>query len=188
MTIICFSHIRWNLLYQHSQHLFSSFADSHPVYFLEEPIPHEGDDHYSIKLTEENIHVITHHLNNNADDHFKRQNGLLDNFLQQHSISDYIFWYYSPMMYSFSSQFRPSLIVYDLLNELSASESAPQELKKAEQQLLNAADIVFTGRHSLHNYSKGFYQNNFAFPGSLEKERLARQEFISGSYHIRNFF
>ena len=35
--LVCFSHLRWNFVYQRPQHLLSRAADSFDVHFVEEP-------------------------------------------------------------------------------------------------------------------------------------------------------
>ncbi len=64
MNIICFSHLRWNFVYQRPQHLFTRFAKHYTIYFVEEPVLHESDDSYSIAIAKENIFVVTPYLNN----------------------------------------------------------------------------------------------------------------------------
>ena len=175
MTIICFSHLRWNFVYQRPQHLLSRFAKNYTVYFIEEPIFHEDGDCYTILNSEENVHVIKQYLSNKDDsDVYKRQHDLLKIFLQKQAGSEYIFWYYSPMMYLFSKQFDPALIVYDCMDELSAFKFAPAGLKETEQELLDAADVVFTGGHSLYQAKKHLHHNIYPFPSSIEKEHFAK--------------
>src|SRR5688572_19652965 len=41
-AIICFSHLRWNFVYQRPQHLISRAARSYPVWYFEEPIYEPG--------------------------------------------------------------------------------------------------------------------------------------------------
>src|SRR3954449_9045902 len=36
-TILVFSHLRWNFVYQRPQHLLSRLAATRPVFFIEEP-------------------------------------------------------------------------------------------------------------------------------------------------------
>src|SRR3954463_16752482 len=35
--LVCLSHLRWDLVFQRPQHLMTRFAQSMPVYFVEEP-------------------------------------------------------------------------------------------------------------------------------------------------------
>ena len=59
-------------------------------------------------------------------------------------------WYYTPMALQFSDHLRPCAIVYDCMDELSAFAGAPPELPAAEAALLERADLVLTGGHSLY--------------------------------------
>ena len=36
--LICFSHLRWDFVYQRPQHLLSRFAKQRRVFFVEEPV------------------------------------------------------------------------------------------------------------------------------------------------------
>ena len=38
MTLLCFSHLRWNFVFQRPQHLMSRFAREMNVIFWEEPV------------------------------------------------------------------------------------------------------------------------------------------------------
>ena len=66
--IICFSHLRWDFVYQRPQHLLSRFAKQGRVFFVEEPIYDATSSHYSLKQDpESNVWVFTPHLTNNTD-------------------------------------------------------------------------------------------------------------------------
>src|ERR1700749_4729377 len=101
MTIICFSHLRWNFVFQRPQHLLTRFAKHHTIYFVEEPLFYENDDENIIYTSTENIHVVTPHFNYREKEISlnERQSLLLAKLLQEHNISNYIFWYYSPIMF-----------------------------------------------------------------------------------------
>ncbi len=36
--LVCFSHLRWDFVYQRPQHLMSRFAKQFRVFFIEEPV------------------------------------------------------------------------------------------------------------------------------------------------------
>ncbi|HYD92095.1 MAG TPA: hypothetical protein VEA37_11495, partial [Flavobacterium sp.] len=36
--LVCFSHLRWNFVYQRPQHLLSRFSKQHRTFFIEEPV------------------------------------------------------------------------------------------------------------------------------------------------------
>src|SRR5690606_4772261 len=43
-TLLCFSHLRWNFVYQRPQHLMTRFARDYQVLFIEELVPSPGTD------------------------------------------------------------------------------------------------------------------------------------------------
>src|SRR3954453_15385286 len=51
LDVICFSHLRWDFVYQRPQHLMSRFASVGRVFFVEEPLPTEGEEHIEITET-----------------------------------------------------------------------------------------------------------------------------------------
>ena len=60
--IVCFSHLRWNFVYQRPQHLISRFTRKNRVFFIEEPIFHGDGDQLKISVSEENVTVVVPHL------------------------------------------------------------------------------------------------------------------------------
>ena len=83
MDIVCFSHLRWDFVYQRPQHLLTRFAKFNRVFVWEEPLNDSIEDHYTItQQTDSNLWVIVPHLKKdynefNAD---AAQNFLLHNF------------------------------------------------------------------------------------------------------------
>jgi glycosyltransferase involved in cell wall biosynthesis len=185
MNIICFSHLRWNFVYQRPQHLFTRFAKHYTVYFVEEPVLHESDDSYSIAIAKENIFVVTPYLNNTGsnENRVEKQTTLLNKLMREQQIEQYICWYYSPMALQFSHHLHPSLIVYDCMDELSAFKFAPPELKETERQLFDKADVVFTGGYNLYHAKKDLHKNIYPFPSSIEKEHFAKARYINEESH-----
>ncbi len=178
--LLCFSHLRWDFVYQRPQHLLSRFSSDYTVMFFEEPIfDSSGDASLSFSLRADNLWVVVPHLpsatpGDKSNAIIKR---LLDNLLNSHDLGSYIFWYYTPMALSFSSHFKPSFIVYDCMDELSNFKFAPPELRANEEELFNRADIVFTGGHSLYEAKKNKHKNIYSFPSSIDKSHFeqARQ-------------
>ena len=96
------------------------------------------------------------------------QRQLLDEFIQRERISNFIAWYYTPMALSFSSHLKPSMTVYDCMDELSAFWGAPPQLLEQEKQLIRRADLVFTGGYSLYEAKQNRHPHVFAFPSSID--------------------
>jgi UDP-galactopyranose mutase len=41
-TLICFSHLRWDFVFQRPQHLMTRFARERRVFYFEEPLGYEA--------------------------------------------------------------------------------------------------------------------------------------------------
>lgn len=179
-NLLCFSHLRWDFVYQRPQHLMSRFSDMAAVYFFEEPILLETEQSYLvISKREDNLWVCVPHISNDLS-HVQVNSELallLDFFFLARSPEDFIFWYYTPMALEFSQHITAGLTVYDCMDELSAFKFAPVDLKSLEHRLFRKADIVFTGGNSLFEEKKRLHKNILPFPSSIDKNHFysARQ-------------
>ena len=174
-SIVCFSHLRWDFVYQRPQHLLSRFAAHAPVYFIEEPIFHDMDqDFLKFDKKETNLHVIQPHIRVGLPAAELQQSLtlLIDDFLTSIDLDSCLFWYYTPMALTFTAKYTPKSVIYDCMDELSAFKFAPSELVDLERKLMAKADLVFTGGHSLYDAKKDQHDNIFAFPSSIEKEHF----------------
>ncbi len=176
-NMLCFSHLRWDFVYQRPQHLLSRFSGFFKVYFLEEPhFDAQGEASLTfIKQKDINVYVGAPHLpaGLSAQEVNSTLSTLLDEFFKSRSLKDFAFWYYTPMALSFSEKFIPAVTVFDCMDELSAFKFAPQELKDLERKLLAKADVVFTGGNSLYEAKKHQHANIHAFPSSIDKAHFA---------------
>jgi glycosyltransferase involved in cell wall biosynthesis len=179
--LICFSHLRWDFVYQRPQHLLSRFGKQVRTFFMEEPVITEGPENLLEKSTPEGVFVLVPQLNPglNEDETNERLRGMLNEFLASKQIEEYVLWYYTPMMLAFSDHLEPKLIVYDCMDELSAFKFAPPSLKRLEKELLAKADVVFTGGVSLYEHKKGDHHNIHAFPSSIEREHFGQARTIA---------
>ncbi len=175
-TMVCFSHLRWDFVYQRPQHLLSRFARDMAVFFVEEPVFAEGKPRYVVTEKAHNLHVMVPHLPHGTtpDDAEYLQRLLLDGFMATRSARDTAFWYYTPMALSFSAHINPAITVFDCMDELSAFKFAPQRLKQMEQNLLSRADVVFTGGQSLYEAKKTRHVNIHAFPSSIDFSHFSK--------------
>jgi UDP-galactopyranose mutase len=151
------------------------------VIFIEEPVFDEKTDFYEVTQSEENIWVVVPHLEKGISEQetIRRRKYLLSRLFTEMSIENYIFWYYTPMSLAISDIFKPELIVYDCMDELSAFKFAPQGLKECEDELFKKADLVFTGGHSLYEAKKHRHSDIYPFPSSIDKEHFEQARSIT---------
>lgn len=174
--LVCFSHLRWDFVFQRPQHLLSRFGAQIRVFVIEEPIFDSAEPRIDLSSRGEKIWIAVPHLpgGRSGEEVDQMQRQLVDQLLQEQKISQFIAWYYTPMALSFSNHLNPAVTVYDCMDELSAFAGAPPQLLDREKELFNRADLVFTGGQSLYESKKTRHQAVYAFPSSIEREHFAQ--------------
>jgi UDP-galactopyranose mutase len=181
-TLICFSHLRWNFVFQRPQHLMSRFARDRRVIFWEEPeaaLP-ECEPALGVRTcAETGVVVVTPSIPDGLDGGTRERTlrALLDGFLAGEK-APFIRWYYTPMMLPFSRHVASAATVYDCMDELANFRFAPPELLGLERELLAAADVVFTGGYSLYEAKRDRHPNIHPFPSSVDREHFNRARAI----------
>jgi UDP-galactopyranose mutase len=85
-----------------------------------------------------------------------------------------IAWYYTPMMLPFSRHLDADVTVFDAMDELSKFKFAPAKLLDLEQELIDLADVVFTGGSSLYEAKKHRHDNIHCFPSSVDRAHFCK--------------
>lgn len=178
--MLCFSHLRWDFVYQRPQHLMKRYQRLADVFYVEEPVfGSKAAPELAEILQPEGVRVLTPHLPRQMQDQaasFARigiQRNLLDAYLSDHRIGQFTSWYYTPMALEFSSHLTPEVTVYDCMDELSAFDGAPPEMARQERLLFERADVVFTGGQSLFEVKSKQHANVHAFPSSIDRDHFA---------------
>jgi UDP-galactopyranose mutase len=175
--LVCFSHLRWDFVYQRPQHLLSRCARKRRVFFVEEPIFSNCSRHLEVREAEPGVHVVVPYLPEGLRSEVAI-NAVMKEMMRQlfvdHNINQYVFWYYTPMALSFTYQFKPIAAVYDCMDELSAFKGAPSDLPALERQLFRQVDLVFTGGQSLYEVKRGQHPAVYAFPSSIDASHFGK--------------
>ncbi len=171
LDLLCFSHLRWDFVFQRPQHLLSRAAKTRRVFFWEEPMFMDIAAPTVELHDRDGVCVVQPFLPQSSGPEATDRllEGLLAGFLQAESITEYVVWYYTPMALAFTGRLEPAATVYDCMDELSAFKNAPPELKQREAELLRRADVVFTGGRSLYDGKAGMHGNVHLFPSSIDK-------------------
>jgi UDP-galactopyranose mutase len=177
-TLICFSHLRWNFVFQRPQHLMSRFAKDRRVIYWEEPEAALPDCEPALGVracAETGVIVVTPSLPETLDEAGRETalKTLLDAFLKGEA-GPFIRWYYTPMMLPFSRHVEAESVVYDCMDELANFRFAPPQLLSLEQELIDSADVVFTGGYSLYEAKKDRHPNIHPFPSSVDRGHFAQ--------------
>lgn len=74
----------------------------------------------------------------------------LRNFKSAYPEHPWLIWLYHPAFYELATQLLPDApVVYDVMDRFAAFHSSSQAVSEQEDALLQKADVVFTGGHSL---------------------------------------
>lgn len=175
--LLCFSHLRWDFVWQRPQHLLSRAAKHYRVIQFEEPrfekgiLPRlemtarPGGVTIAVPILPEGL---------SAPDGLVALRGLVDRMLAREGEAPRIIWYYTPMALAFTSHLEADLVVYDNMDELSLFRGASQRTVDLEASLLSRADVVFTGGMSLYEAKKSRHDNIHGFPSSIEFDHFAK--------------
>jgi glycosyltransferase involved in cell wall biosynthesis len=169
--IVCFSHLRWDFVFQRPQQILTRASRTHAVIYFEEPkFEHCSSASIRVETAQAGIQVVTPILPDWADvtTIVLMQRMLLDQLLETTPFERLITWYYTPMALPFSAHLQPDVCVYDCMDELSAFKDSPAGLLKCEAQLFSTADLVFTGGESLYQAKRGQHSRVYAFPSSID--------------------
>src|SRR5947209_5312766 len=123
IDLICFSHLRWDFVYQRPQHLISRCSRQRRVFYWEEPVfVAEGKEGLILRERGNDLIIAVPHLPHGLtpDQVESAQREMLDCFMIEQKIQNYVCWYYTPMSLTFSDHLNPLAVIYDCMDELSA--------------------------------------------------------------------
>jgi UDP-galactopyranose mutase len=169
--VICFSHLRWNFVFQRPQHLMTRCArECGRLYFFEEPIYEDGGVPRLEIRPSKGVQVVVPCLPSGLDEPavVALQRELLDHLIARERIQAFIAWYYTPMALPFSQHLAAAAVVYDCMDELASFKNAPAVLKQREAALMSHADLVLTGGQSLYEAKRHQHDNIHPFPSSVD--------------------
>ena len=175
--LVCFSHLRWDFVYQRPQHLLSRCAKDRRVFFIEEPIFGNTSMRLEVRQTDCGVYVVVPHLPEGLRSEIAITAVLKEmtfRLFLENAINDYVFWYYTPMALRFTSHFTPIASVYDCMDELSAFKGADANLPAVERELFRRVDLVFTGGQSLYEAKRNQHRAVYAFPSSIDAAHFGK--------------
>jgi UDP-galactopyranose mutase len=177
-VLVCFSHLRWNFVFQRPQHLMRRFARERQVIYWEEPehAPPATGPLLRLRTCDQTGVVVATPLLPESlpqDERPALLRRLLDDCMAQHP-GELTRWYYTPMMLEFSRHLAAACTVYDCMDELASFRFAPPDLRERECELMAMADVVFTGGYSLYEAKREGHANIHPFPSSVDVEHFAK--------------
>lgn len=183
--LVCFSHLRWDFVWQRPQHLLTRFAQHMPVYVVEEPVYEECGPTLRVR-TENDVTIMTPVLlasafqewgfNPLSNPHIR---ALITPYLtaihRDEPAEPLFWWYYTPMALGAEpTTLTPSLVVFDVMDELAKFRFAPASLLAQEAALMERADLVFTGGPSLFRAREHRHAHVHCFPSGVDANHFRR--------------
>jgi UDP-galactopyranose mutase len=177
-ALLCFSHLRWDFVFQRPQHLMTRFAQRLDVTFWEEPVFSNDGANARLEMRRceaSGVRIATPIL----PEHLRgAETALLRKLLDDHVAGldgkTLIRWYYTPMMLPMSRHLDADCVIYDCMDELANFLGAPPELLRLEHALIEQADLVFTGGYSLYEAKATRHPAVHAFPSSVDVAHFGR--------------
>jgi beta-glucosidase/6-phospho-beta-glucosidase/beta-galactosidase len=173
--LVVLSHLRWAYVWQRPQHLISRLArDYERTWFVEEPST--GDVSEPTLRTEDHGKVtrvwleLPHGVEPAGYD--TTASALYADALPTllGDGHDRTVWLYTPMALDVARAIEPTILVYDVMDDLAAFRFAPAGLLLRQRQALRDADVVFTGGRSLHRGVVEHRGSAHCFPSGVEPE------------------
>ena len=174
--VVCFSHLRWDFVFQRPQHLMTRFAKRGRVFFIEEPVFSDEPTRLDVSHKEDGLYVCVPRIANGKSGESISEviSEQIRELLQKNEVDTYIAWFYTPMMLDLAEGLEPAAVVYDCMDELSGFRGAPPELVERERQLMAKADLVFTGGLSLYEAKRTQHRSAHPFPSSVDVKHFGK--------------
>ncbi len=170
--LICYSHLRWDFVWQRPQHLMTRAAATRRVWFVEEPVLGDAS-RLDVRVEASSVRVVQPVIAPWSDREQQLRH-LIGESLAKLTSPRPIGWYYTPMALEYSSTVDHSVVIYDCMDQLSAFAGAPPELPERERLLMEQADLVFTGGVSLYEAKRERHRNVHLFPSSVDAAHFRR--------------
>ena len=179
-TLLVFSHLRWDFVYQRPQHLLSRLAKHYRVLFFEEPVRGNQTPFLQRIAPCTNVEVLRPHTTKDAvgfhDDQLPELKHLLAEYLSDFSIDNYLVWFYTPMALPLLAELTPQAVIYDCMDELAAFKNAPRQMIQREKALLKRSQLVLTGGPSLYEAKRHLHPSVHCFPSAVDAEHFSPSE------------
>ena len=176
VDLLCFSHLKWEFVFQRPQHLMCRAAETMRVFYFQEPSWADIDaPRLEVTLTEEGVHVARPVLPNGIDwaEYDPAMRRMVDRLVADHGIVAPILWFYTPHALDFAGHLQGSASIYDCMDELAAFMNADPELPARERRLMRRCDLVFTGGRSLFEAKRRHHPAVHCFPSGVDAAHFA---------------
>lgn len=188
--LICIAHLRWDFVRQRPQHVLTRLGRrGYRIFYVEEPVTSTTVQSPKLEILTRPERGLRHDvcvirlIQPASHDHWIGHGDpltqvvyarLLNAFLAAENVKNPLLWLYTPMALDFTTAIDHEMLVYDVMDQLSAFAGAPPELLLQEKKALRMADLVFVGGASLYRDKLSLNPNTHLLPSGIEIEHFAR--------------
>jgi UDP-galactopyranose mutase len=176
--LVVYSHLRWGFVFQRPQQLMTRLASrGWRVHFIEEPVHTDGPARLECHWPRAGVTVVVPHTPVAApgfhDDQIPLLVPLLARYLQARDALRGVAWLYTPMALPVMTTAHARVVVYDCMDELSAFEDAPRQMRQRESALMKRADLMFTCGPSLYVAKRVQRPHVHCLPSAVDGEHFS---------------
>lgn len=176
-TLLVYSHLRWSFVFQRPQHLLSRLSGRWNVLFVEEPVHTPGEAFLEEREVDDGLRVLVPHTPVDAGGFDDAQHPvvqrLVDDYLARRRLAVDVAWVYTPLAQPLVKPLKPTCVVYDCMDELSAFKNAPAQLRQREAALMKSAQLVLTGGPSLYEARRHQHPQVVCLPSAVDGAHYA---------------
>ncbi|MBA4849306.1 glycosyltransferase family 1 protein [Emticicia sp. BO119] len=174
-TLVCFSPIKWESVFQRPQHLMSHASKKWRVFYIEDPIFGVTTPEPELNIKElkkyKNLFVVSVRLpaELSASETIKTMESLLAKLCNDYKIENFGTWYYSIKSIRYTARLYPRVVIYDCINLIRNTQPA---LIDTENELISQTDLVFTNGKTIYDEKQNWHPQVYNFPSSIDKEHF----------------
>ncbi len=180
-TLVVLAHLHWDWVWQRPQQLLTRLAQAgHPVLYVMDPWWNDAATTPRLDLEERaaNLTLVTPVISpahgDNDWGHYRLVGRLVADLLAQRGVTDAVYWLYTPLALPAVGGKDDALVVFDVMDELSAFKYAPADMIERDRLALGRADLVFTGGPSLYNARKHRHPRVHLFASGVDEAHFAQ--------------
>ncbi len=186
--LVVLSHLRWTFVWQRPQHIVSRLAQGRRTWFVEEPWPTTDVGEPTLRWEQHGDVTRVWLEVQSGEDNVGFDDPLAASYPEQlvdllGRSPDRTAWLYTPMALPMAAALCPSLVVYDVMDDLASFKGASRQLVARHHQALRDADVVFTGGRSLHRGVAEHRPDAHMFPSGVEPEHFHRSAGRARRHH-----
>ena len=169
-VVIVGLHLRWRGVWQRPNHLLARVARDVPVIVLEEALV-DGRDDDEISESDGLTVVTPHRPSAPGDAVDERALATVRALVAERRP---LVWLYTPMMLALADAFPGAPVVFDKMDELSKFAQADPRIVPREAELLERAELAFSGGRSLFRGIERRTRNARCYPSGVDVEHFVR--------------